>query len=196
MVPKPTKLIAMHLGQWTSLQWTSLQLFLKLLHSPDLDVGWKERESGRPCVEPGEERLRATFSTWDTALLELVAFLRCKLSRTEFLSVPLGHFQTWGEGGGGLGVCESVLEFMGSIFCKSQREQGWEAYCADKRFLLSTQELLTAQIVPVEFKGKRGSSGRPTWACLFIFRVSMAPRCPSSGGGQNSSPIPTPASSP
>lgn len=105
-------------------------------------------------------------------------------------------FPDLGGGGGGLGVCESVLEFMGSIFCKSQREQGWEAYCADKRFLLSTQELLTAQIVPVEFKGERGSSGRPTWACLFIFRVSMAPRCPSSGGGQNSSPIPTPASSP
>lgn len=102
MVPKPTKPIVMHLGQWVF-----LQLFLKLLHSPDLDVGWKERESGRPCVEEGEEQLWVTFSTRDTALLELVAFLRCKLSRTEFLSVPLGHYQTWGWGDLGVRVCLS-----------------------------------------------------------------------------------------
>lgn len=187
MVPKPTKPIVMHLGQWAF-----LQLFLKLLHSPDLDVGWKERESGRPCVEEGEEQLWVTFSTRDTALLELVAFLRCKLSRTEFLCVPLGHYQTWGWGDLGVRVClSSWVQF--SVNHKGSRAEKLIVRIKDSCW---AQELLTAQIVPVEFKSKRGSSGKPTWACLFIFRVSMAPRCPSSRGGQSSSPIPTPASSP
>lgn len=108
----------------------------------------------------------------DTALLRSVAFLRCKLSRREFLFFPLGLYQTWGEG---LGVCMCLSSWVQfSVNHKGSRSK--KPIVRIKDSCRALKECLTAQIVPMEFKGKRGSSGRPMWAYLFIFRVSMAPR--------------------